>query len=63
MKKVTFSKLEFFYEIKFAIRRAAEKAVYYLFIDKEAGKIIYETDLKTIPTGANDTVEYSMDLN
>jgi hypothetical protein len=35
----------------------------YKFIDKESGKVIYETDLRTSSTGANDTVEYAMDRN
>ena len=38
-------------------------AAHYQFIDKETGKVIYETDLKTSSTGANDTVEYAMDRN
>lgn len=36
---------------------------HYTFIDKETGKVIYETDLKTTSTGSNDTVEYAMDRN
>jgi hypothetical protein len=36
---------------------------HYQFIDKESGKIIYETDLRTSSTGGNDTVEYAMDRN
>ncbi len=36
---------------------------HYKFIDKESGKVIYETDLRTSSTGANDTVEYAMDRN
>lgn len=47
--------------MKFAIRRAAEKTVYYFFIDKETGKVIYETDLRTKSIGAEDTVKYSID--
>lgn len=35
----------------------------YQFIDKESGKVIYETDLRTSSTGANDTVDYAMDRN
>ena len=36
---------------------------HYQFIDKETGKILYETDLRTGSTGGNDTVEYAMDRN
>jgi hypothetical protein len=36
---------------------------HYKFIDKESGKVIYETDLRTSSTGANDTIEYAMDRN
>ena len=38
-------------------------AAHYKFIDKDTGKVIYETDLRTSSTGANDTVEYAMDRN
>jgi len=38
-------------------------AAHYKFIDKETGDVIYETDLRTSSTGANDTVEYAMDRN
>jgi hypothetical protein len=38
-------------------------SAHYKFIDKESGKVIYETDLRTSSTGANDTVEYAMDRN
>jgi len=38
-------------------------AAHYKFVDKESGKVIYETDLRTSSTGANDTVEYAMDRN
>jgi hypothetical protein len=38
-------------------------AAHYKFIDKESGKVVYETDLRTSSTGANDTVEYAMDRN
>jgi hypothetical protein len=38
-------------------------AAHYKFIDKESGKLIYETDLRTSSTGSNDTVEYAMDRN
>lgn len=38
-------------------------AARYQFVDKESGKVIYETDLRTTSTGADDTVEYAMDRN
>ena len=38
-------------------------AARYKFIDKESGKVIYETDLRTSSTGSQDTVEYAMDRN
>jgi len=38
-------------------------AARYKFIDKESGKVIYETDLRTSSTGSNDTVDYAMDRN
>ncbi len=38
-------------------------AAHYKFIDKDSSKVIYETDLRTSSTGANDTVEYAMDRN
>lgn len=38
-------------------------AAHYTFIDKETGKVIYETDLRTTSSGSNDTVEYAMDRN
>ena len=41
----------------------ASFAAHYQFIDKESGKVVYETDLKTSSTGSNDTVEYAMDRN
>lgn len=41
----------------------ASFAAHYQFIDKETGKIIYEIDLRTKSTGAEDTVEYAMDRN
>ncbi len=41
----------------------ASFAAHYKFIDKDTGKVVYETDLKTSSTGANDTVEYAMDRN
>jgi hypothetical protein len=42
---------------------SATFAAHYTFIDKETGKVIYETDLRTTSTGSNDTVEYAMDRN
>jgi len=42
---------------------SASFTAHYKFIDKESGKVIYETDLQTSSTGANDTVEYAMDRN
>jgi len=41
----------------------ASFAAHYQFIDKESGKVVYETDLRTSSTGANDTVEYAMERN
>ena len=41
----------------------ASFAAHYKFIDKETGNVIYETDLRTLSTGTNDTVEYAMDRN
>jgi len=38
-------------------------AAHYKFIDKESGKVIYETDLRTSSTGSNDSVDYAMDRN
>ncbi len=38
-------------------------AARYKFIDKESGKVIYETDLRTASTGSNDSVDYAMDRN
>ena len=38
-------------------------AAHYMFIDKDSGKVIYETDLRTTSTGSDDTVEYAMDRN
>ncbi len=38
-------------------------SAHYQLIDKDTGKVIYETDLRTTSTGANDTVEYAMDRN
>ena len=42
---------------------SATFAAHYKFIDKESGKVIYETDLRTSSTSSNDTVEYAMDRN
>ena len=42
---------------------SAAFAAHYQFIDKETGKVIYETDLRTTSTGTNDTVEYAMERN
>jgi hypothetical protein len=42
---------------------SASFTAHYKFIDKESGRVIYETDLQTSSTGANDTVEYAMDRN
>jgi len=41
----------------------ADFAAHYKFIDKESGKVIYETDLRTSSTSGNNTVEYAMDRN
>jgi hypothetical protein len=38
-------------------------AAHYKFIDKESGKVIYETDLRTSSIGDNDTVDYAMERN
>ncbi len=38
-------------------------AAHYKFIDKQTGNVIYEIDLRTSSTGANNTVEYAMDRN
>ena len=38
-------------------------AAHYKFVDKESGKVIYETDLRTSSTGSNDSVDYAMDRN
>ena len=35
-------------------------AAHYQFIDKETGKVVYETPLRTSSTGDNDTVDYAM---
>ena len=42
---------------------SASFTAHYKFIDKESGKVIYETDLQTSSTGSNDTVEYAMERN
>ena len=36
---------------------------HYQFSNKESGKVIYETDLRTTSTGAQDTVDYAMERN
>jgi hypothetical protein len=38
-------------------------AAHYQFVDKESGKVVYETNLRTTSTGSEDTVEYAMDRN
>lgn len=38
-------------------------AAHYQFIDKETGKVIYETDLRSTGHFDNDTVEYAMERN
>ena len=35
-------------------------AAHYQFVDKETGEVVYETDLRTSSTGAEDTVDYAM---
>jgi hypothetical protein len=35
-------------------------AAHYQFVDKETGEVLYETDLRTSSTGAEDTVDYAM---
>jgi uncharacterized protein (DUF2147 family) len=42
---------------------SATFAARYKFIDKESGRVIYETDLRTSSTGSNDSVDYAMDRN
>ena len=42
---------------------SATFAAHYQFVDKESGKVIYETDLRTSSIASNDTVEYAMDRN
>lgn len=42
---------------------SASFSAHYKFVDKETGKVIYETDLQTSSTASNDTVEYAMDRN
>ena len=42
---------------------SASFAARYKFIDKESGRVIYETDLRTSSTGSNDSVDYAMDRN
>ncbi len=38
-------------------------AANYQFIDRDTGKVVYETSLRTTSTGSEDTVEYAMDRN
>jgi len=38
-------------------------AAHYQFIDRESGKLVYETDLRTGSTGRADTVDYAMERN
>lgn len=38
-------------------------AAHYQFVDRESGKVIYETDLRTTSTGRADTVDYAMERN
>jgi len=38
-------------------------AAHYQFVDRESGKVVYETNLRTTSTGSEDTVEYAMDRN
>ena len=38
-------------------------AAHYQFVDRESGKVVYETDLRTTSTSSDDTVEYAMDRN
>jgi hypothetical protein len=38
-------------------------AAHYQFIDKNSGKVIYETDLRTTGVFDQDTVEYAMERN
>jgi hypothetical protein len=38
-------------------------AARYQFVDRDTGKVVYETDLRTTSTGSEDTVEYAMDRN
>jgi hypothetical protein len=38
-------------------------AAHYQLIDKESGNVLYETDLRSLSTGTNDTVEYAMERN
>jgi len=42
---------------------SATFAAHYQFVDKESGKVIYETDLRTSSIASNDTVEYAMERN
>jgi len=38
-------------------------AAHYQFVDRDTGKVVYETSLRTTSTGSEDTVEYAMDRN
>jgi len=38
-------------------------AAHYQFVDKQSGKVIYETDLRTTSAGSHDTVDYAMERN
>jgi len=38
-------------------------AAHYQFVDRDTGKVVYETNLRTTSTGSEDTVEYAMDRN
>jgi hypothetical protein len=38
-------------------------AAHYQFIDKESGKVLYETDLRTTGAFDQDTVDYAMERN
>ena len=38
-------------------------AAHYQFVDKDSGKVIYVTDLRTTSIGSADTVDYAMERN
>jgi hypothetical protein len=42
---------------------SAAFAAHYQFIDKDTGKVMFETDLRTTSTGRSDTVDYAMERN